>query len=256
MVIDGCFTNKISHQLGLPLIAGFSVWSIPKAMNDSKPSRSFYEKDDDLSLSSIIAEPQQTIDDTPALETAAKQAKKPVEKEETVVTKYVDGFKINTSNFLEKHLHGVRSSIINNLNYADAEYRNLKSAACNEWTNLTSGLTSLYDPKDEFLPSFIYALTFMLSGSILVNRRSLPVRFITPIVFGIAGFKMFLPGTFCNTSRAIKNWEAKEHPDLLQGQRALKQSWIDAERAIEQTGAELNQGLINTVHDIRTSLVK
>ncbi|ONH67895.1 hypothetical protein BON22_1830 [Cyberlindnera fabianii] len=32
---------------------------------------------------------------------------------------------------------------------------------------------------DNFLPSFIYALTFMLSGSILVNRRSLPGRFDT-----------------------------------------------------------------------------
>jgi organizing structure protein 2 len=221
-------------------------------MNETKRSRSFYEQDEDISFSPIL-DTSEVPQDQPTELIKPKVEQSSTEK---IVTKYVDGHKIKTSSFLETHVNSVRNQLIDQWNYASAELSNLQSAACNEWNNVTESVTSVYDPRDEFLPSFIYALTGTLVGSILVNQRSLPVRFITPVTFGLAGFKLFLPYTFSNTVNAVKNYEAEEYPDLLQFQRSLKQYAIETEQSIEQLSEDAKLSLIQGVHDIRESITK
>lgn len=234
-------------KIGLPAVFGISLLSIPTALNESKPSRSFYEQDDNLNLSPII--------DTPPVNTAsAKEIKKTEVNEIEVKSSFIDGYKINTSNFLEKHLNTLRSKTINQLNIIDAEVSNVTSAFKNEANTLYSHIYSVYDPRDQFLPSFIYALTTTLTGSILVNRKSLPVRFLSPLVFAAVGFKVFLPRTFDNTINAIKNWEAESYPELLNYQRSFKKFLIDSEEQAKAASKDLNKSLVATVHDIRTSL--
>lgn len=225
--------------------------SIPNTVfNETKPSRHFYEQDDDLNLSPII-------ETKPAsLEPTKSKTKKELESDTTVKSTFIDGYKINTSNFLEKHLNTLRANLINQLNIADAELGNITSAFRNEVNTLYSNIYSVYDPKDQFLPSFIYALTTTLTGSILVNKRSLPIRFFSPLLFATVGFKVFLPRTFDNTVDAIKNWEAHSYPELLEVQRSFKKSLVDLEQQACQTTKDLNNSLIATVRDIRTTLTK
>ncbi|KAH3672424.1 hypothetical protein WICMUC_004260 [Wickerhamomyces mucosus] len=218
------------------------------------PSRSFYSNEEDPSISQIISNndniKSQIIQNQ-------KDEEKPVAKSNSkeIISKYVDGYQINSNNYLETQLNSYRSSIISKLNYIDAEYKNLKSASKNEFKSLTDNITSVYDPKDQFLPNFIYALTTTLSGSILVSKKSLPIRFLTPILFSIGSFKFFLPNTFNNSIQSIKNWENEELPQLLKFQKSIKSSISQFEQSIEKSGENLNQSLIETVHDIRTSFI-
>ncbi|CCH41859.1 hypothetical protein BN7_1398 [Wickerhamomyces ciferrii] len=223
--------------------------NIPTSLNDSKkPSRSFYEQEDDLNLSPIVEAPKEsTIKST-------KQSEP--ESTNELKSTFIDGYKINTSNFLEKHFNSIRKSIITQFDIANAELNNITAASRNEINNLYSNLVSVYDPKDEFIPGFIYTLTSTLTGSILVHNRGLTLRFLSPLLLASLGFKFFLPGTFNNTLNVVKNWEAEFHPDLLQSQRNLKKFLIDSENQLEDFGKNANQSLISTIHDIRTSLTK
>jgi len=178
-------------------------------------------------------------------------------KNETEVkSALLDGYKINTSSFLEKHLNSIRSCTINKLNIADSELKNLTAVFRNEINNLYSNLYSVYDPNDQFLPSFIYALTTTLTGSILVNKKSLPIRFFSPLVFAVLGFKVFLPGTFDKTINATKNWEAHSYPELLNYQRSFKKILIETEQQAIKISQDFNGSLVSTIHEIRTSLSK
>lgn len=216
--------------------------AIPQALNESK--RSFYSDDEDLKYSPILETSNPHI----------KTVDHPKEKE--IVSEFVDGHKIDSSSYLNKSFNSIRNKIIYQLDLTTAEFRNLKSAAKNEINNLTENITSVYDPKDEFLPNFIYALTTTLFGSILVNRKSLPVRFFTPLLFGLASFKFFLPLTFSNTANAIRNYESKEYPELLDQQRSFKNFILETESSLEKLSSDSNQYLIDTVRQIRESVTK
>lgn len=175
------------------------------------------------------------------------------EAPELLDKQFVDGQKVNRASFLESKLQTVRESLYQDVTIAGAEWNNVKAATANEWNNLINTVTSVYDPRDKFLPNFNYALTIMLSGSILANRSSLPVRFLTPVVFGATAFKFFLPGTFDNTTNAVKNWEAREHPELLGFQRSLKAGVTDVETTLSLWRAQGEQQLIDWVHQLRTA---
>ncbi|KAH3674666.1 hypothetical protein WICPIJ_009508 [Wickerhamomyces pijperi] len=214
--------------------------------SSKKQSRSFYQQDEEVAPISTPIEQQST--------TTTSTTTKPTTNEVTgVVSEYIEGYKIQTSSFLEAHSQVLRSALAEKVNYVEAEYNNLKSAATNEWNTLTSNIVSVYDPRDQFLPSFIYALTTTLTGSILVSKRSLPVRFITPLVFAIGSFKYFLPLTYNNTKSSIKSWEAESTPELLEFQKSVKGFASDLEDGVVKTGDSLNQGLIDLVHQARTA---
>lgn len=203
-------------------------------------ARSFYSNEQSIAQSELPVAVPQPVSST----------------EESLTTEFVEGHKVNRSGFLEQHTQQVRESLNQNLNIATAEYNNLKASANNEWNNLVENVTSVYDPRDRFLPNFNYALTVMLTGSILAAKKSLPVRFITPVVFGAAAFKLFLPRTFANTCDAVKNYEAEHSPQVLSFQRAVKASLQDVEQGVCQASTEANKQLIQLVHDVRVNLTK
>lgn len=210
-----------------------------------KQSRSFYQQEDEVALPPVQLESvqEQSSEQTPV--TATNEAT-------GMVSQYVEGYKVQSSSFLEAHTKVVRSSIAEKVNYVEAEYNNLKSAAFNEWNTLTSNITSVYDPRDHFLPSFIYALTTTLTGSILVSKKSLPVRFFTPLAFAVGSFKYFLPLTYENTKQSVKSWEAESTPELLEFQKYVKSFTGEVEDDVVKIGEAMNQGLIDFVHQIRT----
>lgn len=203
------------------------------------PSRSFYAEEKDIAFSQVPVE----------------KASVPVE-EDTIKKEFVSGYEVDRSSFLEEHTKVLRGKLNTQLSIVTAEYNNLRSAAKNEWDNAINKITSVYDPEDKFLPNFNYALTIMLSGSILASKSSLPVRFITPVVFGTAAFKFFLPRTFANTCNAVMNYEANNYPDVLSFQRSIK----DSLQQLEKQGCDLqrdaNEQLVKLVHDVRVSLTK
>lgn len=207
------------------------------------PSRSFYAEETGIDKSNVSVPVQEQY----AQITAAQ---------EPVTREFLEGHKVNRSSYLENQLQVVREKLYQEVTLVQAEYYNLKAASLNEWNNFVDTVTSVYDPRDKFLPNFNYALTALLTGSILANKRSFAVRFITPLVIGTTASKFFLPRTFDNTLNAIKNYEAEKYPEVLSFQRSIKSGLQDSENSLIDLSTRANEQLVQLIHDVRVSLTK
>lgn len=199
--------------------------------------RSFYE-DDEL----IIAKPGTNQ----AISTELK------EQESVHHASFVEGMAIRTTPILEKYTNSIRHYLHDKVSLADAELETQKSAFNNEWTSIKLEYHSIV--QDPVLPGLIYILTIALSGSILVRRKSLPLRFAAPTVFGGVALSYYMPNTYCSIVKKYNQLEKENVPEFHSQRQTLLENY-------EQFKKELDAGLVNTnksiesgIHDLREAL--
>ncbi|EGX47853.1 hypothetical protein TWF173_007903 [Orbilia oligospora] len=78
--------------------------------------------------------------------------------------------------------------------------------------NVTTTVASLapsHRSKETVLPGAIFIAISTMAGSVLARRRMLPIRFLTPVVTGVAASWYFLPETTRNVADLAWKWEQK-----------------------------------------------
>ncbi|ODQ82696.1 hypothetical protein BABINDRAFT_29863 [Babjeviella inositovora NRRL Y-12698] len=160
----------------------------------------------------------------------------------------VEGMIIRTVPVFERYANEARLYLHNKRELAAAEWGTQKSAFCNEVKSIKTHIdTTIVEPV---LPSLIYILTTALSGSIMVNKSSLPVRFVAPLLFGTAAYKYFMPQSYANTVAHAAFYEAK-FPAVVQGHADLDATINSAKATTKKTVDCANESLVLGVRATR-----
>lgn len=86
---------------------------------------------------------------------------------------------------------------------------------------INSTLSSLHDRREALLPNGLYVLTGGILGSIVTRRSNIVARLVSPLVFGLASFKYFMPLTFERTFNFASEVEKSKLPSVYETQTAL-----------------------------------
>lgn len=197
--------------------------------------RSFYEDDDN-------------VVNTPGLDTKIPSK---LQKEESLHgADIIRGMAVRTTPVLEKYANDIRHWVFDKYQVYGAELETQRSLLNNEWTSLKSEVNSLI--ADPVLPQGIYILTASLTGSILVNRKLLPVRFLTPLVVGLAATAYWMPNTFNNITAKLGHFEQQYAPQAYQEQQKFfKENLANLDDEFKRGLRYANGSLQMTIHDAR-----
>ncbi len=203
------------------------------------PKRLFYE-DDDV----IITKPGFNVEITDDL--------KEQESSHGNIS-FIKGMGIRTAPVLEEYVNKTRLVLHEKLSYYGAELGTQQSALCNEYRTIKNEVQSSI--KEPVLPNLIYILTSSLTGSILVNKRSLPLRFITPVIFGGVAFNYFMPRSYNVVQEKFKNYEKENLPDVYRNQITFAEKCQDFKNGVFEGLDNTRNQIENSVHDARVYLV-
>ncbi|KAI5951137.1 hypothetical protein KGF54_004211 [Candida jiufengensis] len=205
------------------------------------PSRSFYEEN----YESIQPKPGTILPISPKLKS---------EESSHGEFEEVDGMIIRSTPTLERLNNNLRNSFINKFQIFEYELKNLNHAFKNEFRNLQSSYNKTV--KEPILPNLIYILTFTLTGSILVRKRNLGLRFVTPLIFGNIATAYTMPKTYNNLAKDYVDIERKYVPDFhhrrIEAGHALGR-WSDE---FEATRVRVNDDVIKNVSWFRQEIEK
>lgn len=162
---------------------------------------------------------------------------------------FIDGMGIRSIPSLEKYMNKVRLYTQEKVLIAEAEWANVTSAVKNELATVNANLDSVI--KEPVLPNVIYILTFTLTGSILVNKRSLPMRFFAPTVFGIGSFAAFMPKSFEATKESVTSYEKEQFPEVYKQQSEILAELKNQKKEFCQTLTNMNRDLESKIHEGR-----
>lgn len=202
------------------------------------PKRSFYEDD-----KFVVSKPGFSAEIDSKLE----------EKESSHGNiSFIHGMGIRTTPILEQYTNQARLFLHEKLSYYGAEVSTQISAFQNELHTLQQEVHSII--KEPVLPNLIYVLTATLTGSILVNRRALPLRFITPVVFGGAAFRYYMPNSFEQARLNYDHFEETNFPEVSKLRQELAVLGQGYKRAFNGFIDDANIELQRSVHTGRVYL--
>lgn len=202
--------------------------------------RSFYEDD-------------QLIINKPGFNTEIQDSLKEQESSHGNIS-FIHGMGVRTTPYLEQYINKFRLYSHDKLAIYEAELGTQKTAFVNEMNSIFRSVESTI--REPVLPGLIYILTATLTGSIMVNKRSLPVRFAAPLVFGAGATSYFMPYTFETLTDKYSKFERETFPELhQQKQELLIENYEKFSREFCKGINQANGVLHETVHDVRTKLV-
>ena len=199
-------------------------------------ARSFYEDDDKVLT-------------TPGVNTPMPSK---LEEEEKLHGNhsFVQGMVVRTSPVIETYTKELRKWLHDKYAIYGAEWETQKSLFNNEWNNVKREVAQTV--ADPVLPNLIYILTAALTGSILVNRRLLPTRFIVPVITGGAATAYFMPNTFRNLDKKLDQFEAQVAPQFHQErERFVNEDVKGFEDEFKRGIRYANGALQMSIHDAR-----
>lgn len=200
-------------------------------------ARSFYE-DDEL----VITKPGYN-----------NEISKELHSKETLNNvSYAKGMTIRSAPYLEEQLNKIRLYTHNKLSILEAEVNTAVSATKNEIKILSDIVDDLI--KEPMLPNIIYILTATLTGSILVNRRSLPLRFLSPTIFGVLAFSYFMPASYHQVQTKLAAYESETFPEFYQQQTKFIDELKSQKKLLNFNMTNLNQDLASQIHEARYKL--
>ncbi|KAG7880515.1 hypothetical protein KL905_002489 [Ogataea polymorpha] len=166
----------------------------------------------------------------------------------------VDGKVISTNSTLEKYAKQAREFAVQKLDIFDAEYRNLHAAYLNEKRNAIEKYHQLV--AEPVLPSGLYILTAMLTGSIMVRTRSLPLRFVTPVAFGLVATEYLMPKTLQNTTGWLSSLSREHFPEVNKQIDEAAKQLSGCMSDIEKTRSNWMQSLTESVGKVRKKVLQ
>lgn len=166
--------------------------------------------------------------------------------------KFVEGMGVRSLPYLETQLSKARKYVHSYVLKWEAEVGTQLSALQNEVNTVSNQINLLV--KEPVLPNIIYILTFTLTGSIVANRRSLPLRFLSPTVFGIGSFAYTMPNSFKTTKETLKQYESEHFPEVYAKQCELLVQLEQQKREASRSVGDLNVSLQEKIHNARQYL--
>ncbi|EMG49516.1 MIC26 MICOS subunit MIC26 [Candida maltosa Xu316] len=162
---------------------------------------------------------------------------------------FIDGMVIRTTPILETYANKLRHYIHDKVSLWGAELNTQKSAFNNEFKNLSYEIDSLI--QEPVLPGLIYILTIGLTGSILVRKRNLLVRFITPVLFGGVALNWFMPRTASGVAMKYDELESKNLPELHIQREIVQRSVEEFKKEADRSLEDAEKSVVQAVHDFR-----
>lgn len=202
--------------------------------------RSFYEDD-----ANVITKPGENVEISDSL--------KEKESNHGNIT-YIQGMTIRTTPILEKYSNSLRLWLSDKLSIYTAEFDTQISSFRNEVNSINHEINSTI--KEPVLPALIYIVTATLTGSILASKRSFPVRFLSPIVFGTGATAYFAPKTFDTITSKYESYEQKQFPQFNKQKHELLDEYNKFKSQSEQSITQAKMDLQNSIHDARLKIIK
>lgn len=156
---------------------------------------------------------------------------------------------ITTNPVLEKYANQAREFFLEKTEFINAKYEFSKDMAEMHSAMVAKKYNELI--VEPLLPNGLYVLTATLLGAITVNRRSLPLRFITPIIFGTTASAYLFPKSFNNVTNGLGNLEEKHAPELKQFQDNSIKGLDELKISFIQFEKDLNYSFIDCVRSIK-----
>lgn len=167
---------------------------------------------------------------------------------------FIEGMSIRTAPILEKYTGQARAWLHEKWLIYGSELSTQKSAFANEYNSIRNDISALI--KEPVLPNLIYILTSTLTGSILVNRRSLPLRFLSPVVFGSVATSYFMPKTFASATGKLDRLEKDTVPEVHAAHQDLLKNYAQFKKDADAGVEELQVKLTSGVHDARIGILE
>lgn len=167
---------------------------------------------------------------------------------------FIEGMGVRTTPYLEKHFNNLRLYLHDKLSVASAELGTQTTALSNEWNSFRSKLDEII--LEPVIPDCVNVVFPVLVASIVVSRRSLPVRFLaTSTVFGLS-VKYYMPRTYNATTSKIVQWEKENYPELWQKGQEVGEATLDVLADLNKLRELLKLDLQRQVHEARVWVVK
>lgn len=129
------------------------------------------------------------------------------------------------------------------------------SVAVSHWGMTIDRTKAIVSPEDQFLPNSLYVLSSTLLGSIIVRNKGLPLRFITPWVFGAISLNFALPNTYNNISSSFGNkyrqMEEQKLPELKKAREESLEGWKQLKESSNSQVDSAWESLVTAVHNTR-----
>lgn len=162
----------------------------------------------------------------------------------------IDGVKVKTSKVLEENVASARKWLVGQSKELQEQLDSGLQKYLHVERHVSSTVADLKSEHEDLLPGSVYVLISALSGSIFARRRNFLVRFVTPVVFGVAAFKYFLPHTFANTSSFV--WKLEQKAPVVSETHIKIQSQIESlASGVKSLAQDGQKGLETGVHKTR-----
>ena len=125
----------------------------------------------------------------------------------------------------------------------------------------TSMIASLAPPKESnehLLPGSIYVLVAAMAGSIISRNRNILIRFVTPIITGVATANYVVPRTTQNVGNLIWDFE-KRYPVVRDNHLRVSEGvrhFIETGKAHSQMGLAMAEDRVSGVRETVEDWVK
>lgn len=167
---------------------------------------------------------------------------------------FIQGMGVRTTPYLEKHFNNLRLYVHDKLSIVNAELGTQKTAVANEWATFKSKVDEII--VEPVIPDCVNVIFPTLIASIVVSRRSLPIRFLaTSTVFGVS-VKYYMPRTYEKSKSKILGWEKESYPEIWKQQEEFGGQMRDLVGEFEKYKAQLKQDLQKQIHEARLWVAK
>lgn len=156
---------------------------------------------------------------------------------------FVEGMGVRSTPYLEKYVEKLRLTLHENLAVLGAELGTQTTAISNEYSNLKDKIDELI--KEPVVPQLVNVVGPILLTSVIVSRRSLPLRFFATSLVGGTCVKYYMPKTFDLVQHKLLALEKEQFPESKkQREQILKHINVykkDAEKFSERTQKDLQR---------------
>ncbi|KAH8144611.1 uncharacterized protein LAJ45_11379 [Morchella importuna] len=123
-------------------------------------------------------------------------------------------------------------------------------------STVTSTIASLAPPRsseEKVVPGLLYVAVSTMAGSILVRRRMLPIRVVTPLVVAVGAGWYFMPETSRNVGDLVWEWE-KKVPQVAETHLAVREGVEKSIRESARVLVESRKAVDGVVTDARRTV--
>ena len=121
---------------------------------------------------------------------------------------------------------------------------------------MTGKLLELHDKKEDLFPNSIYIAIAALSGTVFARQRGILAKATFPVVFGLVGFRYFLPETFSRSAGFAWKLEKENLPQVASQHAAAITKTQELAQSLEQTAVAGQESAYSGVETLKNTIAK